>query len=97
MVPGDSGTLVHHSTSGLSDTGTMVEHGTNSMGGTMIQHDTLVPDSKKLVKTQGDVTDLESNLGTMVINNDDEEDDDTMKRELTFWNTRVTLSGPSHR
>ena len=66
MVSGDCGTLVQ--TSGI-----------DSEAGTMIQHDTLVPDNKGT---------LESNLGTMVINDEDEdnEDDETMKSEfgLTF-------------
>ncbi len=46
-------------------------------GGTMIQHGTLTADKDK---PDAGVDDVESDLGTMVIN-DDEDDDDTMKRE----------------
>ena len=61
------------------DYGTLVQNsGTGSDAGTMIQHATLVPE-----KT---LTDLESNLGTMVINDDDDDeaDDETMKRKFLY-------------
>ena len=57
-----------------ADNGTLVRTDTASEdGGTMIQHATLVPDRG------GGTAEVESNLGTMVINED--EDDDTMKRK----------------
>lgn len=57
------------------DYGTLIQtSGNESDAGTMIQHATLVPE-----KT---LTDVGSNLGTMVINDEDEDrDDETMKRE----------------
>lgn len=60
MVPGDSGTLVRGD---LDD----------SDGGTMIQHATLTTD--KTEADSGSMIEIESNLGTMVIN----DDDDTMQ------------------
>ena len=70
MVP-DNQTLVRNS-------GDNAAGGTDN--GTMIQHRTLVPEM-----TPRTMTDLESDLGTMVINeNDDDEDDDTMKSELDY-------------
>lgn len=53
--------------------------------GTMIQHRTLVPEMQPRT-----MTDLESDLGTMVINeNDDDEDDDTMKSKFDYLYTYV--------
>ncbi len=54
------------------DSGTMVPGDTGDESGTMIQHATLIP------RGSGDTSEIESNLGTMVINEDS--DEDTMKR-----------------
>ena len=71
MVPDSNQTLVRNS-------GDTAGGGTDN--GTMIQHRTLVPEMQPRT-----MTDLESDLGTMVINeNDDDEDDDTMKSELDY-------------
>ena len=56
------------------DSGTMVPGDTGDESGTMIQHATLIP------RGSGDTSEIESNLGTMVINEDS--DEDTMKRRL---------------
>merc|ERR1719264_711284 len=67
MLPDSNQTLVRNS-------GDTTGGGTDN--GTMIQHRTLVPEMQPRT-----MTDLESDLGTMVINeNYDDEDDDTMKR-----------------
>ena len=68
------------------DYGTLIQtSGSESDAGTMIQHATLVPE-----KT---LTDVGSNLGTMVINDEDEDrDDETMKREWD-WYIRVQWHG----
>ena len=68
----DSGTIVP------GDFGTLVPN-SDSDAGTMIEHGTLVPDKEEL-------SDVESNLGTMVINDDNDDDDEdaddeTMKSE----------------
>ena len=60
IVPGDSGTLVIGGDESEPD------------GGTMIQHATLTNDNEYSVR----MIEIESNLGTMVINEDDE---DTMQ------------------
>jgi hypothetical protein len=74
MVPDGDQTLVRHAGGGGDTAG----GGSTADNGTMIQHATLVPDSQQ----PRTMSDLESDLGTMVINeNDDDEDDDTMKRE----------------
>jgi len=67
MVPDSDQTLVRNSGDATGVTD----------NGTMINHPTLVPETR-----QRTMTDIESDLGTMVINeNDDDEDgDDTMKR-----------------
>jgi hypothetical protein len=52
----------------------MVPGDTGDESGTMIQHATLIP------RGSGDTSEIESNLGTMVINEDS--DEDTMKRTL---------------
>lgn len=62
MVPGDSGTLVREGSDLEADQGTMVEH------------PTLTRDDPQ--EDSGSMIELESNLGTMVINEDDE---DTMQ------------------
>lgn len=63
MLPGDSGTLVNFDP--------------DSDGGTMIQHATLTSDKPGGAQDLGNsLVDIESNLGTMVIN---EDDDDTMQ------------------
>ena len=62
IVPGDSGTLVK-----IAD-----ELDDNTDGGTMIQHATLTNDNED----SGSMIEIESNLGTMVINEDEE---DTMQ------------------
>ena len=68
MVPDSDQTLVRNSGDATGETD----------NGTMINHPTLVPETR-----QRAMTDIESDLGTMVINeNDDDEDDDTMKSEL---------------
>ena len=73
----DSGrTMVPGGGEGGTDSGTLIRHDTSSDCGTMIQHATLVPDGGS-VKTA--VSQVESDLGTMVINEDADEDDDTMK------------------
>ena len=60
------------------DYGTLVQNaGIDSEAGTMIQHATLVPEKA--------ISDVESNLGTMVINEDaDDTEEDTMKRKTIF-------------
>ncbi len=66
-----------------------MEHPVDTDGGTMIQHGTLTADKDK---PDAGVDDVESDLGTMVIN-EDEDDDDTMKREtrdLVFSFLRLT-------
>ena len=61
--------------------GTLVQNSGDTTGGgtdngTMIQHRTLVPETQPRT-----MSDLESDLGTMVINeNNQDEDEDTMKR-----------------
>merc|ERR1711981_391708 len=65
IVPGDSGTLVKIADE-LDDTD----------GGTMIQHATLTNDNED----SGSMIEIESNLGTMVINEDEE---DTMQKHGT--------------
>jgi len=80
MLPGDQGTLVsnadgtfvNYKTNEIKYDGTMVEY--DSAAGTMVKHDTG-PGSAH-AKT---ISELESNVGTMVIN-DDEEEDSTMKQ-----------------
>ena len=74
MVPGDSGTLVRGSVGDTDlepDQGTMVEHPT-------LTHDDQVPDEEP---DSGSMIELESTIGTMVINEDDE---DTMQSMLTY-------------
>ena len=66
MVPGDSGTLVK---------GEIDLDG----NGTMVEHPTLTHDDKVEEPDSGSMIELESNLGTMVINEDDE---DTMQSIL---------------
>ncbi len=86
----DSRTMV--STSGgvggaEEESGTLVRHGDSGdeseSGGTMIQHATFVPEAAASAAagaaTAG--SNVESYLGTMVINDDEEEDEDTMKSE----------------
>ena len=71
-----------------SESGTLVRHPSESTlasdGGTMIQHDTLVPDGQRTM------TDIGSGMGTMVISNDEEEDEDTMKRKIFIALINVT-------
>lgn len=67
IVPGDSGTLVIGGGDESEPDG----------GGTMIQHATLTNDDNE---DSGSMIEIESNLGTMVINEDDE---DTMQRQGT--------------
>ncbi|XP_041467896.1 serine/threonine-protein kinase 3-like isoform X1 [Lytechinus variegatus] len=83
MIDHDSGTMIEHGTMIDHDSGTMVDHDS----GTMIDHDsgTMVDhDSGTMIK-HGSLNDLESNMGTMVINNDDSDsgNDGTMKRTDT--------------
>ena len=66
IVPGDSGTLVIGGGDESEPDG----------GGTMIQHATLTNDDNE---DSGSMIEIESNLGTMVINEDDE---DTMQSNL---------------
>lgn len=74
----------HHVNSGTikefpEDPGTLVPEKYEEQDGTMIAHTdcgTLVPDS-------GTMVELESNLGTMVINSDSE--DSTMKRMHRYY------------
>ena len=66
IVPGDSGTLVIGGGDECEPDG----------GGTMIQHATLTNDDNE---DSGSMIEIESNLGTMVINEDDE---DTMQSNL---------------
>ena len=75
---GNTGTMVPDNQTLVRNSGDNAQGGTDN--GTMIQHRTLVPEM-----TPRTMTDLESDLGTMVINeNDDDEDDDTMKSELDY-------------
>ncbi|XP_072175817.1 serine/threonine-protein kinase 3-like isoform X2 [Diadema setosum] len=73
----DSGTMIEHASGTMieHDTDTMINHDSGSMieheSGTMIEHGT------------GTINDLESNMGTMVINEDEDGNDDTMKRTDT--------------
>ncbi|XP_071497524.1 uncharacterized protein [Diadema antillarum] len=73
----DSGTMIEHASGTMieHDTDTMINHDSGSMieheSGTMIEHGT------------GTINDLESNMGTMVINEDEGGNDDTMKRTDT--------------
>ncbi len=75
MVPDSDQTLVRSSGDTAGNGG-----GSTADNGTMIQHATLVPESHQ--QQQKTLSDLESDLGTMVINEDDDEDEDTMKRKL---------------
>ena len=62
------------------DSGTIVPDESGEESGTMIQHSTLVSNIRSAT------SEIESNLGTMVINEDDDEDaSETMKRkEVVF-------------
>ena len=69
MVPGESGTLIKGDFDPDSD------------GGTMIQHATLTNEKSVEEPDSGSMIEIDSNLGTMVINEDD--DDDTMQSEYS--------------
>ncbi len=92
------------------ESGTLVRHlggdDDDESGGTMIQHATLVPDAVAGGAPAGGAvpgggtgaSNVESYLGTMVINEDeDEEDEATMKREcsrllhVSIWRQTVLL------
>ena len=63
------------------DSGTLVKDDSEADGGTMIQHATLTNDNED----SGSMIEIESNLGTMVIN--DDESEDTMQSKKYFVKT----------
>jgi len=63
------------------DSGTLVKDDSEADGGTMIQHATLTNDNED----SGSMIEIESNLGTMVIN--DDESEDTMQSKNYFVKT----------
>ncbi|XP_030830134.1 serine/threonine-protein kinase 3 isoform X2 [Strongylocentrotus purpuratus] len=98
MIDHDSGTMIEHGTMIDHDSGTMVDHDSGTMidhdsgtmvdhhSGTMIDHDsgTMVDHDSGTMINHGSLNDLESNMGTMVINDDDDSGNDgTMKRTDT--------------
>jgi len=72
----DAPNLQHFQNS--EDSGTIVPDDSGDESGTMIQHSTLVSNPKTAT------SEIESNLGTMVINDDEEEESETMKRNSKF-------------
>ena len=69
------------------DSGTIVPDESGEESGTMIQHSTLVSNSRSAT------SEIESNLGTMVINEDEDEDaSETMKRKDKFCLKLVNIN-----
>ena len=70
------------------DSGTIVPDESGEESGTMIQHSTLVSNIRSAT------SEIESNLGTMVINEDDDEDaSETMKRKKLYFIQATVVNG----